>query len=91
MKDKNILSSHEDILIADMGVAQKFKFMLHRNKGDWAFKSTNKLHSELKREIEELDETLSLFYAGDASKEDVISECADIANYLAMIIEKVRK
>jgi len=41
---------------------------------------------ELKREVVELEEALA-----SGQKEAVISEAADVANYLAMIIEKVKK
>ena len=85
------LSNREDAVIDDLGVAQKFKFMVHRQKGGWDAKDLQTLRLELKREIKELDEELASFEDGEASKERVISECADVANYLAMIIEKVKK
>lgn len=85
------LSTREDAVIADLGTAQKFKFMVHRQKGGWDSKDLEKLFSELGREMDELKEKLNKFQGGSASKEDVISECADVANYLAMIIEKVKK
>jgi len=80
------LSQHEDEVIADLAVAQKFKFSVHRGKGGWHHKTKQVLLAELKREVIELEEAL----ASD-NKEAVISEAADVANYLAMIIEKVKK
>ena len=85
------LNNREDVIIADLGDAQKFKFMVHRQKGGWDAKDLQTLRLELKREMAELDEELSSFEEGEASKERVISECADVANYLAMLIEKVKK
>ncbi len=80
------LSQHEDEVIADLAVAQKFKFSVHRGKGGWSHKTKQTLLTELKREVVELEEAL-----GSGNKEAVISEAADVANYLAMIIEKVKK
>ena len=80
------LSIHEDEIIADLAVAQKFKFSVHRNKGGWSYKTRHVLLTELKREVVELEEALAL-----GNKEAIISEAADIANYLAMLIEKVKK
>ena len=80
------LSDHEDSIIADLGVAMKFKFSVHRSKGGWSHKSASILMEELKREVVELEEALA-----SGKKEAVISEAADVANYLAMIIEKVKK
>lgn len=85
------LNEREEVIISDLASAQKFKFMVHRNKGDWAAKSLPTLQTELEREVGELLEALKVFGETRGNKESVISECADVANYLAMIIEKVRK
>lgn len=85
------IDNQENAIIADLGIAQKFKFMIHREKGGWDAKDIQTLRLELKREMEELNEKLSAFENSEATKEEVISECADVANYLAMIIEKVKK
>lgn len=81
-----LLKDREDDVIVDLGTAQKFKLMLHRQKGGWEHKSMDKLYAELKREVKELGEALN----NDSSKEHIISECADVANYCAFIIEKVK-
>jgi len=85
------LGQHEDAIISDLATAQKFKFMVHSQKGGWDSKDLDTLSFELAREMKELKEKLNDFQGGEASKEEVISECADVANYLAMIIEKVKK
>ncbi len=77
------LSEQEDIVIDDLAVAMKFKFSVHRTKGGWSHKNHETLYSELLRECEELKEA--------KTKEAVISECADIANYCAMIIDLAKR
>ncbi|MCI4436892.1 MAG: hypothetical protein JHC33_08820 [Ignisphaera sp.] len=77
------MSDAEDTIIADLAVAMKYKFMVHRNKGGWHAKHLDTLMSELQREVDEL--------AQAHTKEQIISECADIANYCAMIIETIKK
>ena len=84
-------SEHEEAIIDDLGTAQKFKFMVHRQKGSWDAKSLDTLITELGREMIELKEELNDFRDGKGSPEKIISECADAANYLAMIVEKVKK
>lgn len=85
------LSNQEDKVIADLSTAMKFKFMVHRSKGGWDSKDLERLFSELTREMSELKAELNEYQSGESSAEKVISECADVANYLAMIIEKVKK
>ncbi len=77
-----MLSQKEDEVIADLGAAMKFKFMIHRQKGGWQHKALPLLMTELKREVAELEAA--------QGKEHIISECADIANYCAMIVDKVK-
>ena len=77
------MSRAEDVIINDLSDAMKFKFMVHRDKGDWMHKSQEQLFAELQREIIELKEA--------PNKEAVISECADIANYCAMIIDLAKR
>lgn len=77
------LSTAEDIIITDLADAMKFKFMVHREKGDWMHKTHDQLYGELVREIQELKTA--------KTKEAVISECADIANYCAMIIDLAKR
>ena len=81
------LSENEDRVIADLGIAQKFKFMVHRNKGGWDAKPIEQLVSEMKREVEELEDALK----NGASKESCITEAADVANYSAMIVDKLKR
>ncbi len=77
------LNSHEDAVLSDAIVAAKFKFMVHRNKGGWKHKTHDVLYNELLREVAELKEA--------KGKEGVISECADIINYAAMIIDLAKR
>ena len=62
-------------------VAMEYKFILHQNKGSFDWKSRDKLIEELEREIGELKQA--------KTKEEVVSECADIANYAFMIADKI--
>lgn len=74
------VEEHE-ILMDAMDVA-KAKFAVHRDKGSWKFKTFNMLKEELQREVEELNNAVTV--------EEVILECGDIVNYAAMIIDIVR-
>lgn len=80
------MKRREDQIIADLGVAMKFKLMRHRSKGGWKHKSKDTLLKELKREVGELEEAI----VAGKNPEHIISEAADVANYLAFIIEKVK-
>ena len=77
------LSRKEDRILEDAFTAAKFKFMIHRKKGGWKHKSHDVLYKELLREVEELKSA--------KGKEGVISECADIINYCAMIIDLAKR
>lgn len=79
-------SDHEDEVLNDLIIAAKFKFSIHRSKGGWEHKSTEILLKELKREVEELEEALEI-----GKTEHIVSEAADVTNYLAMLVEKVKK
>ncbi len=78
-----MLSYKENEILEDALVAAKFKFMVHRHKGDWYHKGYEQLVGELNREVRELEEAVTV--------ESVISECADIINYAAMIIDTVKR
>jgi|SaaInl8_200m_RNA_FD_contig_21_2868843_length_859_multi_5_in_0_out_0_1 NTP pyrophosphatase (non-canonical NTP hydrolase) len=80
------MKRREKAIIADLGVAMQFKLMRHRNKGSWEHKSVDTLLVELKREVVELEDAVE---AGNDT-EHIISEAADVANYLAFLIEKVK-
>ena len=80
------MKRREDQIIDDLGVAMKYKLMRHRSKGDWAHKDLTVLLRELKREVVELEEEI----LSGKKPEMIISEAADVANYAAFIIEKVR-
>jgi hypothetical protein len=79
----DILSQMENDILEDALVSAKFKFMLHRRKGGWRHKDKDVLMTELKREVKELQEA--------KSKEAIISECGDIINYAAMLIDNVKR
>ncbi len=77
------LKENEDMVIDDLAIAMKFKFSVHRNEGGWTHKSKDVLYTEMLRECEELK--------GAKTKEQIISECADIANYAAMIADLAKR
>lgn len=78
-----ILSQMEDNVLEDALVAAKFKFMIHRRKGGWRHKDHSTLLKELKREVIELEQA--------KTKEEIISECGDIINYAAMLMDNIKR
>lgn len=82
----NPLSLQEDDILADIMVAAKFKFMVHRRKGGWRHKDMNVLVKELEREVKELKDAIK-----SGNTENIITESADIVNYAAMIVDKAKR
>jgi len=71
----------EDHMIKDITDAQRFKFAVHQSKGSWRHKTPKVLIDELRREVNELE----VCVLDGCTKEAILSECADIANYVAML------
>jgi len=57
-----------------------YKLGLHKNKGHWASNSDDILFKHLQSEILELSKALK-----DGDRENICSECADVANMAMMI------
>lgn len=72
-------------LYGDLKTAGTFKFLVHEEKGDWFYKSTDILLNGLAEELEELEDAVK-----DGNKERALSEIGDCANYLIMLLEKVQ-
>jgi len=70
----------EEDLVVDLNMFQLDKLRKNRDK-DWMDVSPEKLLEFLVEEVEELKEALS----SDGSNLDVCRECADVANFAAMI------
>jgi hypothetical protein len=81
------LEAKEDYAIRTLNVAMKFKFTVHRNKGGWKHKTDQVLVDEMFREVKELSEAVK---ADEVNREHIISECADVANYCAMLIDNLK-
>ena len=62
----------------------QYKLKLNRNKGGWADTSNAVLLDRIKAEVFELEESL---IDGDIS--NAIIECADIANFCAMLADNL--
>lgn len=60
------------------------KLAENRGKGDWDDLDTDQLLELLETEVEELSDAIS---AGDS--DEIIREAADVANFAAMIVERV--
>jgi NTP pyrophosphatase (non-canonical NTP hydrolase) len=86
MDNLTSLEAKENYAIRALEAAMKFKFAVHRHKGDWAHKSLALLVSELHKEVVELTEAVD----ERLSREHIIAECADIANYCAMLIDNLK-
>jgi hypothetical protein len=56
-------------------------------KGDWKNEDTEELFRLLEDEIDELYVTLHGLTVGKATKEDVLKEAADVANYAMFIAD----
>jgi len=81
------LEAQEDYAIRTLATAMKFKFTVHRYKGGWKHKSNKVLVKEMYREVAELEQAIS---KDELNREAVIAECADIANYCAMLIDNLQ-
>ena len=62
----------------------KRRLQANRHKSHWSYDSQLDLLKKLRAEVEELDEAIKL---GSVT---IIDECADVANFAAMIADKAR-
>lgn len=67
------------------GEVQKTKAMVNMHKQHWSEVSLQELLEGLQREIVELEDSIDHGRVANAQL-----ECADIANYAAMIFDKIR-
>lgn len=58
-------------------------------KGNWVNCSFAHLQKRLLEEIKELEDVIEKWWDDDASEEEVLKECADVANFAMMIADKV--
>ncbi len=68
-------------------MARKFAIPSNVEKGDWAGESPNWLFARLVSEVGELAESMANGIGDDLTA----SECVDVANFAAMLWEKLQK
>lgn len=73
--------------IDEFTVHMEHKLLVHKAKGGVERLDVGELTDMLKDEVAELYECI----IEDANKEDIISECADIANFAMFIATKVKE
>jgi len=70
---------------------QLIKFRARAHKGDWDRVPIISLLDALISEVWELKRAVEDRSAGVATSGDVINECADVANYAAMIADNLKR
>jgi len=72
--------------------AMEAKLLENDAKGGWQYMPLKQLLAQALKECGELtSEIVSVDYEKDISATRVISECADVANYMMMIADNVRR
>jgi len=66
------------------------KLKQNEHKGGWDEESINDLYHMLIRETIELDEAIKDHLCGISFEDDVVSECADVANFAMMIADRLK-
>ncbi len=80
----------ENKLIQNLSVHMADKLRLNCHKSPWSSIPLDILFSLLKNEVKELEEALNHFITGEVHHTEVVNECADVANFCAMIVESVQ-
>ena len=75
---------NEERIVSQLNAAMLRKLALNRHKGTWEL-TTKYLMQRLRQEVEELGNALD----DGLSSESIINECADVANFAAMIMDVV--
>lgn len=70
---------------------QLMKFRARAHKGDWDRVPIITIFGFLMDEVSELKKAIEERSAGLATSGDVINECADVANYAAMIADNLKR
>lgn len=80
------LTKRVDNLLDELAVLSRFKFLVHKHKGDWTYKNFDMLIEQLENEVKELTTEIK---NPKAKREAILSELGDVVNYCVMILDKL--
>ncbi len=81
----------EFALVKDLNVTMLKKLRENCDKNSWGNYSCSALMKMLRKEVEELGEALTLKRRYGLDSGEVMRECADVANFAAMIYSNIQK
>lgn len=77
----------EERIVRNLGEVMLSKLRANSHKRGWDEDKVSSLLDRLSDEVDELHEA----YYGTATAEEIASECADVANFAAMIMDVTRE
>lgn len=80
-------ASAERRIVAQLGEAMLAKLAQRREHGEWSECEPWTLYERMSTERAELMVAIADYTTGRGTREDVISEAADCASYLAMLVD----
>ena len=87
--DDHPRAAAERRIMERLGRKMLAKLAQRREHGDWKHDGPWSILALLELEVYELSEALHNATVGNGKPEDIIAECADVANYCAMLIDVV--